>query len=244
MGGHGFDAGDGAADRFALWEAVLRERAPSTMAEVGVFRGEFAARMLEAVPSIERYVLIDPWRRLPQWNKPYNTDETDLDAAMAETLERVAFAGDRVQVLRGTTAEVVDQLDDASLDAVYVDGDHTLRGITLDLTLMRPKVRPGGVLGGDDFRPSVWQHDRRFEPTFVFPWAVYAAEAFGRPIHALGHHQFAIDFGGDEPFAFHDRTATFASTEVLDAIGEPPAPASSGGDVSRVRRAIGRRLGR
>jgi hypothetical protein len=245
MGGHGLDAGDGATDRFALWAAVLRERAPRTMAEVGVFRGEFAARMLDAVPSIERYVLIDPWRRLPQWNKPFNTDDTDLDAALAETLERVAFAGDRVQVLRGTTAEVVDQLDDGGLDAVYVDGDHTLRGITLDLTLMRPKVRPGGLLGGDDFRPSVWQHDRRFEPTFVFPYAVYAAEAFGRPIHALGHHQFAIDFANDEPFAFHDRTGTFGSIEVLDALGGPPASATGGGlDAARVRRAVRRRLRR
>ena len=245
MGGHGFDRAADAEDRFTLWAAVLRERAPRTMAEVGVYRGAFAARILEAVPSIERYLLIDPWRHLPLWNKPYNADTTDLDAAMAETLDRVAFAGDRVQVLRGTTAEVVDQIDDASLDAVYVDGDHTLRGITLDLTLMHPKVAPGGVLGGDDFRPSIWQHDRTFEPTFVFPYAVYAAEAFGRPIHALGHHQFAIDLGADEPFAFHDHTATFDSIEVLDAIGDRNAVApSSRLDVSRARRAVGRRLRR
>jgi hypothetical protein len=214
------------------------------MAEVGVYRGEFAARILEAVPSIERYLLIDPWRHLPMWNKPYNTDATDLDAAMAEAIERVAFAGERVEVLRGTTAEVVDRIDDASLDAVYVDGDHTLRGITLDLTLMRPKVAPGGVLGGDDFRPSIWQHDRTFEPTFVFPFAVYAAEAFGAPIHALGHHQFAIDLDGGAPFAFHDHTATFASTEVLDAIGTPPPDAKPGAGTSKVRHAVGRRLRR
>jgi predicted O-methyltransferase YrrM len=244
MGARSFEGAVDAADRFALWEAVLRERAPRTMAEVGVYRGEFAARILRAVPSIERYVLIDPWRQLPQWNKPYNTDDSDLDAAMAEALERVAFAGERVQVLRGTTAEVVDQLDDASLDVVYVDADHTLRGITLDLTLMGPKVAPDGLLGGDDFRPSVWQHDRTFEPTFVFPYAVYAAEAFGHPIHALGHHQFAIDLGSDEPFGFHDHTGTFTSVEVLDALGGPPPAATRRRDPASLGRAIRRRLPR
>lgn len=239
MGGHRFAAAVGAADRFALWESVLRELAPTTMAEVGVYRGEFAERILRAVPSIERYVLIDPWRHLPQWNKPFNAPTADLEAAMAETVERLAFAGDRVEVLRGTTAEVVGQLDDASTDVVYVDGDHTLRGITLDLTLMWPKVAPGGVLGGDDFRPSVWQHDRRFEPTFVFPYAVYAAEAFGHPIHALGHHQFAIDLA-DEPFAFHDHTAAFDSTAVLDALGERGS-ATAGVRSSKLRGAVRRR---
>jgi predicted O-methyltransferase YrrM len=212
------DVASRATDRVGLWEAILLQRQPTTMAEVGVYRGEFAARILRAVPSIERYLLVDPWRHVAKWNKPFNQPEVDLDAAMDEALERVAFASDRVEVLRGTTVEVADRIDDASLDVVYVDGDHTLRGITLDLALLLPKVASDGLVGGDDFRPNVWQHDRRFEPTFVFPYAVYAAEALDRPIHALGHHQFVIDVGADGPFAFHDHTGTFPSTEVRDAV--------------------------
>lgn len=37
----------------------------------------------------------------------------------------------------------------------YLDGDHTLRGIMFDLNLYAPKVRPGGMVCGDDYIHSV-----------------------------------------------------------------------------------------
>ena len=33
-------------------------------------------------------------------------------------------------MLRGTTTEVIDRVPDRSVDFAYIDGDHTLRGIT------------------------------------------------------------------------------------------------------------------
>ena len=74
----------------------------------------------------------------------------------------------------------------------YIDGDHTLRGIAIDLIRTYPKVRPGGILGGDDYTPTIWQHADNFEPTLVCPFAAYFAESQGAPIIILPHSQFAI----------------------------------------------------
>ena len=120
-----------ARDRISLWIELLSRIKPRTALEVGVWKGEFAASMLGATPSIVRYYMIDPWRRLDHWNKPLNTG--DLEHAYQEALRATAFAKERIEVLRGTTAERFDQIPDNSLDLIYVDGDHTLRGIATDL---------------------------------------------------------------------------------------------------------------
>jgi hypothetical protein len=83
-----------------------------------------------------------------------------------------------------------DQIADGGLDFAYIDADHTLKGIAIDLIRVYPKVRSGGFLGGDDFTRSVWEHNTRFEPTLVFPFAVYFAEAVGATIYALPYSQF------------------------------------------------------
>jgi predicted O-methyltransferase YrrM len=170
---------DGAESRVELWTRLIQEAGVRTVAEIGVYRGRFAAALLDACPQLETYYMIDPWRNLADWNKPANTSDDRFEAFHREAMERTeAHAAKRV-VLRGTTTEVIDGIPDGSLDLAYVDGDHTLRGITIDLVRAWPKVRDGGWIGGDDFCPSIWQHDEAYEPTLVFPLAVHFAEAAG-----------------------------------------------------------------
>jgi len=110
----------------------------------------------------------------------------------AEALLKTDFAASRRIVLRGRTSAVIDQIPDQSLDFAYIDGDHTLRGITVDLIQVLPKIKDGGLIGGDDFVNKPWQDDAAYEPTLVCPFAVYFAEAMGFPFVALPHKQFLI----------------------------------------------------
>lgn len=180
-----------AKTREAMWQAILTEAKVAHMAEVGVYRGGFAESVLGAC-DIEAYTMIDPWQPLPDWHKPANHDAPRFDEIFAEAMQRTDFASDKRHVLRCTTKEAAPRIGEESLDMVYIDGDHTLRGITLDLTLMYGKLRPGGLLGGDDFGKSVWQHGPDFDPTFVCPYAIYFAEAMDVPIIALPFSQFLI----------------------------------------------------
>jgi hypothetical protein len=100
------------------------------------------------------------------------------------------------------------------LDFAYIDGDHTLRGITIDLIRVYPKVRLNGWIGGDDFSRTVWQHHTRFEPTLVFPFALYFAEAVGARIYALPSSQFLIQKANRHPFAFVDLTGCYGDTSL------------------------------
>ena len=202
------------ASRFQLWSEFLRAAQVEATAEIGVYRGRFATEMLAACSSIKKYYLVDPWRHLDDWNKPANTDDARFATHLAETKTNTEFAADKRIILRGTTTEVIDQIPDGSLDFVYIDGDHTLRGISIDLIKVYPKIRDGGWIGGDDFTHTVWQHGDRFEPTLVFPFVVYFAEAVGARIFGLPHLQFLICKPTQTAtgFEFVDLTESYADT--------------------------------
>jgi Methyltransferase domain len=200
-----------------MWVRLISLMQVQQMAEVGVWTGTFAEVMLHACSSIGRYFMIDPWRRLDQWNKPMNIDSYAFEDIYNEALRRTEFAGERRIVLRGTTLEVVGRIRDASLDFVYIDGDHTLRGVTIDLIAWYAKVKPGGYLGGDDFCPTIWQHSLRFEPTLVFPFVINFAEAAGATVFCLPFNQFLMRKASDgqSRFAVVDFTGQYRDTSLL-----------------------------
>jgi hypothetical protein len=206
-----------------LWARFLRAAEAQDVAEIGVYRGRFSAHVLEDCPAIRSYAMIDPWRPLDAWDKPANVDRSAFDRLHRDAMNATRpWAAKRV-VLRGTTSEVVDQIPDGSLDFAYVDGDHTLRGITIDLVKLFPKIRDGGWIGGDDFAPSIWQHGEEYEPTLVFPFAVHFAEAVGARIHALPRNQFLIEKRRGGAFELVDLTGRYAEVALKGQVA-PPAP--------------------
>jgi len=200
----------GSPSRFDLSLRLLRTRPLESAAEIGVWKGDFAKVILSNFSNLTKYYMIDPWAHLLDWNKPFNVDDRTFEDVYAEALLKTDFAASRRIVLRGRMSAVIDQIPDQSLDFAYIDGDHTLRGITVDLMQVLPKIKDGGLIGGDDFVNKPWQHGAAYEPTLVCPFAVYFAEAMGLPFVALPHKQFLIQKAADGAFSFVDLVGTYS----------------------------------
>lgn len=179
-------------NRISLWVNFINEKQFNKIVEIGVYKGDFAFELLKNCKSIEKYFFIDPWKNLSDWNKPANNDNSTFDKFYNETISKTNFADSKRHVLRGKTTEVISEISDNSLDFVYIDGDHTLRGIAIDLISVWPKLKKDSYIAGDDFCKSIWQHSKEFEPTLVFPFAIYFAEAVGATFYALPYNQFLI----------------------------------------------------
>jgi hypothetical protein len=210
------------SNRLEIWPKIIHQVQAKVFLELGVLRGAFAEHILRHCPGIERYYMLDPWRHLDDWNKPSNNDQATFDEIFAQALNRTDFAGDRRIVLRGKTTEKIDEIPDGALDIAYIDGDHTLRGIAIDIIRTYPKVRPGGILGGDDYTPTIWQHAEKFEPTLVCPFAAHFAESQAAPIVILPFDQFAIvkpsEPGGE--FRVIDTTHSYGPRTLLPQISK------------------------
>lgn len=205
--------------RLDFWAAFLNWIGARAMAELGVWEGDYARAMLERCPAIERYFLIDPWRQLPSWNKPFNLSDSHFAGVFAKAKAAVANAGEKAVFLRGTTTEVIDEIADGSLDFAYIDGDHTLRGVSIDLICVWSKLRVGGWLGGDDLTRSIWQHGGRYEPSLVFPFAIHFAEAMGASIYVLPRSQFVMAKQPGRDFRLVDLAGGYGDTSLNAHLG-------------------------
>lgn len=201
-------------NRLDLWVSFVGAVQARDVAEIGVYRGAFAESLLRECPEIRSYYMVDPWRHLDDWNKPSNKADDVFERFFAEAMARTEAYADKRVVLRGRTSEVIDQVPDGALDFAYVDGDHTLRGVTIDLVKTFPKIRDEGWIGGDDFCRSIWQHEQDYEPTLVFPFAIYFAEAVGARVFALPYNQFLIQKTTGDGYEFTDFTGKYGRVDL------------------------------
>jgi len=72
-------------------------------------------------------------------------------AGLGRRLTTGRTAGERALVMRMSSLEAVRHVPDASLDFVYIDGDHRFDQVMTDLILWAQKVRYGGVVSGHDY---------------------------------------------------------------------------------------------
>lgn len=130
-------------------------------AEIGVWRGDFSARILETCRPAKLH-LIDPWRHLPAYDRSYygrpDEGQETLDAVYESVLARFApgIATGVIEVHRLTSEAAETLIGDGTLDFVYIDGNHTFEFVRRDLELYRPKLKEGGLLAGDDYSLCGW----------------------------------------------------------------------------------------
>lgn len=128
-----------------------------TGAEIGVWEGRFSDDIL-AVTAPRLLFLIDPWEYMPAYSNTGFGRKRNAER-MPQMYEQVCEKfkdDDRVRIHRGTSEDVLSGMEDDSLDWVYIDGNHNEPFISADLRLALQKVKPGGVIAGDDY---YWNKD-------------------------------------------------------------------------------------
>lgn len=121
-------------------------------AEIGVQSGEYSEKLLSA--GIERLWLIDLWAQQKNWLDLANVHDAHHQKNMRETFRRMEAFPFRTQILIGMSHEMAVQVPDESLDFIYIDGNHVLDAVRLDLASWVPKVRLGGIVSGHDHLSS------------------------------------------------------------------------------------------
>ena len=122
---------------------------PVVLVEVGVYAGALS-RMFATLHSIERQVIVD------SWEAGYSRFSQEHMDGIADDVMGWAKLQRCVEVLRMRSEDAAPLFADGSIDFFHTDGDHSIGGITSDITLWLPKVRPGGIISGDNYEaPTV-----------------------------------------------------------------------------------------
>lgn len=131
-------------------------------AEIGVWEGGFSRRILEICEPAELH-LIDPWQYMPEFgNTGFGRPKNEyLMEAKYQDVVAALGSDPRVRIHRATSEAALSAMPDGSLDWVYIDGNHNEPFIGRDLELCLAKVKPDGIISGDDFN---WQAEAMGAP--------------------------------------------------------------------------------
>jgi GR25 family glycosyltransferase involved in LPS biosynthesis len=140
-------------NRNEMLPQIVSENA--VIAEIGVFKGDFASVLLKTNPS--HLYLVDIWEPKPvvsgdvDGNNVERYNGADL---YKHVCNKFRFNGN-VSIHRQLSFEFLRALPDNSLDAVYIDADHSYEGVKKDLELSLYKVKKYGLIMGHDYEMNM-----------------------------------------------------------------------------------------
>ena len=124
--------------------------------EVGTWRGDFAKEMCRRLQP-EKFYAVDPFLLYEEYTDKPNPSEFANQDNLDKLADKVAplisglLKEGYSKLLRAKSQDAVKQFADNSIDVVYVDADHKFDPVLADITAWYQKVKPGGVLCGDDY---------------------------------------------------------------------------------------------
>lgn len=128
----------------------------NTAIEIGTWRGDFANIMCDKLKpnkfyAIDPYMLYEGYTDKPDQNEFANQRNLDMLADRASWRISAMLPEGRSVLLREMSCNAIHQFEDNSLDVVYVDADHKYEPVLADIRAWYAKVKPGGILCGDDY---------------------------------------------------------------------------------------------
>lgn len=125
---------------------ILAQKGFTVGAEIGVDRGHFSKYLLKLMPELFLYC-VDPWLYYPEYES--REKQHDFNVNYHNTLKRLKSLN--ALVFRMPSMDAVKEYIDEKLDFVYIDGNHNYSFVKEDIEKWTKKVRPGGIVAGDDY---------------------------------------------------------------------------------------------
>ncbi|MCF6391020.1 class I SAM-dependent methyltransferase [Mycobacterium sp. MBM] len=123
-------------------------------AELGVHKGHLTPFLVEWLKPKKLYA-VDPWHLLgPRWE--WAAGDKSTVNALARTIRRLrpAIETGQVEVVVQDDLVFLSEMADGALDWVYLDSSHMYDHTVKELELLIRKVKPGGIIAGDDWQPA------------------------------------------------------------------------------------------
>jgi len=143
---------------YGVLTKVINDNNYKKIAEIGIGYGTHAKYLLKTT-NIDKLYLIDPMQFYP--------NDAFADDIMKQTAEisgnnfnelydlikkELSPWNDKYVWFRKNSLDILqDEIEDDSLDCIFVDGDHSYDAVSKDLPFWWKKLRSGGQLLGDDY---------------------------------------------------------------------------------------------
>ena len=120
-------------------------------AEVGVYKGYYSEVLCKQIPGL-KLLCIDSWnsgRRIP-----------------AKEAATQLLSSYNAIIIQKNSVDAAKDVEDGSLDFVFIDAGHTYKDVKEDIAVWTPKVRIGGIVSGHDYYelPDMIRYSNGLQP--------------------------------------------------------------------------------
>jgi predicted O-methyltransferase YrrM len=127
----------------------------SRFVEVGSWLGKSAAFMAVEIENSGKqieFVCVDPWLDGgPDLRDTKYFKQLGVSQVYDTFLRNVRPVMHRIKAMRMPSVEAARFMQDQSVDFLMLDGDHSYEAVRDDIKAWLPKMKPGGLISGDDF---------------------------------------------------------------------------------------------
>ncbi len=140
-----------------LWNVAGRIPKAGKYLEIGSWMGlssiVVANSLLANLNFDARVYCVDTWEGSPEHQEMEEIKNKQVFDIFSENVAKSKMEHFIVPT-RGPSLEMVHRFADRSLDAIFVDGDHSFEGCLADMEAWWPKLKPGGHFFGHDAVPG------------------------------------------------------------------------------------------
>lgn len=146
-------------------------------AELGVRRGELSSSLLSN-NNLLKMICVDLWGHHESFNESH-----PHDINFNSYLKNIDGLESRVNTIKKLTTDAAKEIEDGSLDFIFLDATHTYNALRADILTWLPKVKKGGLIAGHDYHPA-------FDNSGIIR---VVNEIFGKPEKELPSGEFSFD---------------------------------------------------
>jgi len=152
-------------------------------AEIGVLKGRLTQKFCLAGM---RMFAVDPWMVYPDWDEKvghFGGKQEDQEGLFKIAQWRLSRYR-QCTIIKKESMEAAKDIEDGSLDFVYIDGNHSFKYIAQDICEWSKKVRVGGMVSGHDYKViREWNcHVKQVVDAYVSAHMIKDWYIFGSPI--------------------------------------------------------------
>lgn len=123
-------------------------------AELGVLNGTFSRVLLDFTSPKELH-LIDPWYFLDShWSWASGNNSTIEAVRRILKENKIEIEQKKIFVHIEDDLVVLERFPDEYFDWIYIDSSHMYMHTVMELEIIKRKIKPNGVICGDDWRPD------------------------------------------------------------------------------------------
>jgi hypothetical protein len=145
---------------------LIKQMGYKKICEVGVNSGDFLSNLSWSNPS--HLVGVDVWDKYDEeayrgigcYYLCYPHDKNGIWRRHVQRWAKKNYLN--IDIIVDFSVEAAKQFEDGYFDFVYIDADHSYKGVTEDLEAWYPKVRKGGMIAGHDYVNWRWRDEEKY----------------------------------------------------------------------------------